>query len=77
MCESALEAYLESEESNCLFNEPRAMFPMHLNQQQHVKTPNRVKLDSVTITNMFYAVNAIITTAPIWGIIEIKNSRFT
>jgi len=53
------------------------MFPMHLNQQQHVKTPNRVKLDSVTITNIFYAVNAIITTTPIWGIIEIKNSRFT
>lgn len=69
MCESALEAYLETAESDCLVNEPRAMFPMHLNQQQHVKTPNQVKLDSVTITNMFYAVNAIITTTPIWGII--------
>jgi hypothetical protein len=77
ICEAALAAYLTSQESQCLLNQPRAMFAMQLNDQGDVSSPNAVTLDTVEITNMFYALNSIVGLTPIWGLVTITDSMFS
>jgi hypothetical protein len=77
ICELALAAYLTSQESQCLVNQPRAMFAMQLNDQDDVLSPNNVTLTNVEITNMFYAVNSIVSLTPIWGLVTIIDSTFS
>lgn len=53
------------------------MFAMQLNDQSDVSSPNVVTLDTVEITNMFYAVNSIVGLTPIWGLVTITDSIFS
>lgn len=52
------------------------MFKMQLNAANEVTSPNRVILNNMEITNMFYAINSIVGFTDIWGIVNVTNSFF-
>lgn len=76
-CESALEAYLQSDEAKCLVNSPRSLFKMQLNVMQEVTEPNTLTLSQVSVTNFYYAMNSIIGFTPIWGKVVVDDSEFS
>lgn len=63
--------FLQTQESECLANVPRAMFKMRINDAADVGSPNNLILKNVEVKNVFYALNSIIGLTPIHGLVSI------
>ena len=67
-------AYLQTQEAQCLVNEPRALLKMQTTESGAV---NLLTMQGCEVTNMLYAVNSVFGLTPIGGILEVSDSTFS
>ena len=64
-------------ETDCFANWPRSLFKMRLTDENaDISSPNELVLTNVSIKNIFYAMNSLVSFSNAGGTVRLSGSQF-